>query len=385
MKNTLSLVKQILYSVFVLLICVAVVEFFASFVSSKFSVFWENPLMIQYPITKFDEKKTNASFNFNNSSQRSVRYVPDKNRWYRLDSEPAIPKNKKLVLNFGDSSTWGWGLYDRNYTYSIVLNKMLPKDVVSVNLGVPGYSSLQGLRYVEEMMHKYSNQIIAITLYFGNNDSVENGLPDEKKMQNIKQYGVLIKIRQWFEKKSAFFRVMRGAVSKITHRNNAFPRVMPEEFRRNLEHIISLAQEKDIPVVIIMPIINWHWQPAHLTESRSLKNETGNQWVLSELNYADRLYRDGIRLLYQYNDDCEVFFQAAVDHDWILPRIKTDWRHQIDILKNHAMKNVFFVDIPDYLAGTVDSPTFVDYCHPDMTVHEKIAKQIFEDLKGQLR
>ena len=192
-------IKQAIFLCLPTLVFILLAEIICSFISPKQSVFWENPMMLQYPVKKFDETATRNDLHFSNDTERVVRYVPDKQRWYRLDPEPTIPKDGKLLLHFGDSSTWGWGLNDRGYTYANVLQGLLSDSMNSINLGVPGYTSLQGLKYLESLVKQYHNRIIGITIYFGNNDAVENGLPDSLKLISSQKESYLRNINMWLE------------------------------------------------------------------------------------------------------------------------------------------------------------------------------------------
>ena len=163
---------------------------------------------------------------------------------------------------------------------------MLPENIQSVNLGVPGYSSLQGLRYAEELVPQYHSRIAAITLYFGNNDATENGSTDSKKLQGTRSFVI-----KWLMK-LPLCRVMSNGLSRLRVSDNQEPRVNPSEYGKNLQEMIALASRYDIPVVLVMPSVPLSWKPAHLTPAVSLEDKVRNSWTKSELALARSKYEE---------------------------------------------------------------------------------------------
>src|SRR3989338_5484950 len=110
MKTTLiSKLKLALLVVIGIVIGIVISEILARKFAPKDSVFWNNPMMMPYAGGAFDPNTTLERLHENNDPNRVQKYVPDADRWYRLDPEPEIPPSGKLVLNFGDSSTWEVG------------------------------------------------------------------------------------------------------------------------------------------------------------------------------------------------------------------------------------------------------------------------------------
>ena len=363
-------IKLALFVLLPTIVILSSVEIVCRFFSPKSSVFWANPMMLQYPVTTFDLNVTREKLNFSTDPSRVVRYVPDPVRWYRLDPEPTIPQKGKLVLHFGDSSTWGWGI-DRQYSYPEVLNGLLPDSVHSINLGVPGYSSLQGLEYLKLMLKLYHERVVAVTVYFGNNDAVENGASDVARMRAVGRKGLLVDVNFWLEEYSAFYRVLRRFASKArSQRVNTLPRVPPDEYRQNLQSMIELCKKYDIRIILIQPLVHWGWPPGHLTHLRSLVADVQNKWVLNEMRLANRLYWDGLQLLYSQDDRYQLSLEEAVGHDWIMSRIKRDWREVLDDFAGQ----VDLIQLPDAFVEDEYPGWFVDYCHPSARVHSFIAR-----------
>lgn len=359
------------------LLLLVMAEFVSSFFSSKHSVFWANPMMMQYPVQAFDTEVTQKKLNFSADPNRVVHYVPDPMRWYRLDPEPLVPSTGKLVLHLGDSSTWGWGI-DCRYAYSSVLNNFLPEGVHSVNLGVPGYTSLQGLRYLEILLNEYEGRIVAVTLYFGNNDGVENGGSDRDRLEAMAGQGWTINVARWLEEHSAFFRVSQQISSRVSTSESSVPRVSPEEYRVNLQRMIELCKKHDIKVILIEPPVHLSWPPGHLTHVRSLKNDVKNAWARAELRKSQELYQQGLVIVGMRHDDSyETFLREAVERDWVMSRLKEPWRRMLKDLENEG------VDMIHLSSPFIEAEFpwwFVDYCHPSERVHRLIAKEIANKL-----
>ena len=315
--------------------------------------------MVMYPVNEFDEKITLDRVNRNDDPNRPVRYVPDKTRWYRLDPEPVIPATGRLVLNFGDSSTFGWGLQNQADAYPGVLNKLL-KNTRSINLGVPGYSSLQGLLYVQLMIPKLHNRLAAITLYFGNNDGTENGLSDLDRVSNQLQPTVVF-VRKW----CPLCRLLQDVWVKERRYHQDQPRVNPDRFANNLRQMISIAQRYGVPVIVIRPPVRLGWQPGHLIPGESLEEYVQNRWTYRELQLAKSFYRVG-----SYRD--------ALEHDWVIPRLKQAWSKKLENL------TVPVVHLP---AGDIrnEGRDFIDYCHPSRSAHYQIAHKIMALWQGRAR
>lgn len=88
------------------------------------------------------------------------------------DVDPEKPEGTFRVVALGDSSTFGWGVQPAE-TYAKRLQSMLRArhasgDIEVVNLGVCGYSSLQGLVLLERVAASYAPDVV--TLSYGSND-----------------------------------------------------------------------------------------------------------------------------------------------------------------------------------------------------------------------
>ena len=122
--------------------------------------------------------------------------------------------------------------------------------------------------------------------------------------------------------------------------------------------------------ILTQPLVHWGWPPGHLTHLRSLVADVQNKWVLNEMRLANRLYWDGLQLLYSQDDRYQLSLEEAVGHDWIMSRIKRDWREVLDDFAGQ----VDLIQLPDAFVEDEYPGWFVDYCHPSARVHSFIAR-----------
>lgn len=88
---------------------------------------------------------------------------------FRDDEISAGDKNKLRILCLGDSSTFGLGENEDAIFASLLETDLaLGRPVRAYNLGVPGYTSLQGRLLFEKWMDKFNPDMVVIT--FGAND-----------------------------------------------------------------------------------------------------------------------------------------------------------------------------------------------------------------------
>lgn len=319
---------------------------------------WSNSLMRQYPAGAFAPDGSDAR----------LRTVHDPRRGYRLESEPIIPHDGQLLLHFGDSSTWGWGLRDRSQAYPAALAALVPSGVHSVNLGVPGYSSLQVLRYMESVVPVLQGRIIGITVYVGNNDATVEDATDDARLrwQPVAQLTGRLFPLCW---------TLLQPIVTLTRSDYREPRVSPVSYRENLEKMAALVRSCRIPIVVIIPPVPLAWKPGNITFSTSLAPRVRNSWVSSELNLALHYHDHGTNEIANHAPGCDDWLPMALEHDWVVPRIKRAWRDQL--LNSAQLKEVKLLITPEVsLEAEYGYFWFTDYCHPDSLLHNYIANRI---------
>lgn len=95
--------------------------------------------------------------------------------------------NRFLIACLGDSTTFGIGGPSGipvDQAYPAILEKLLREnvspDVRVINLGVPGYSSFQGLLYLNEILPRFSPSLVIFS--FGTNDSLAAQISDDRQL-----------------------------------------------------------------------------------------------------------------------------------------------------------------------------------------------------------
>lgn len=269
------------------------------------------------------------------------------------------------VLNIGDSSTSGWngnkifkGNTDINApfftykTYSDLMKEQLFANVI--NAGVPGYSSLQGKKYLEKLLsqiYKAGVSLDYVTIYFGNNDCTYNKYED--------------KFRLDFKKES------------FHHQGE---RVSIQDYEKNLRSMIDIIREYGSKPVLIVPPVHYDWEPGirstkYRNEFETAVQELNNLALKEELATARKLFSLG-----RYKEACEL--------DRVLPRIKERYRRIM--IKVAKETNTPIIDVQNKIPLTNNSEYFVDYCHPtektNMLMVQKFREIITKDMfKKSLR
>jgi hypothetical protein len=183
-KNTPSLSRRqrlLLYGIMVLMVFGGVeisLQIFY-FVSTNGSFLWQRSARPFYeldPIRGY-RIKPNLSYKFNTNEFQTMVYTDDQG--YRTsEAHVAVPRNKprqrKRLLHFGNSFTFGWGL---NYeeTYPVLLNETLKNaghNVDFLNAGIPGQGPSQYFCWLQEAGHVYEADLIIDMRY----DDLSHGL-----------------------------------------------------------------------------------------------------------------------------------------------------------------------------------------------------------------
>ena len=106
----------------------------------------------------------------------------------------------------------------------------------------------------------------------------------------------------------------------------------------------------------------------------SLKDRVRNPWTSAELAESEKLYQLGLEQVYRQNDSYEPLLQQAVEHDWVIPRIKSAWRNRLRAFDQ--MPGVKVVRLSDaWILGEYPY-AFEDYCHPSTRSHDQIAVEV---------
>ena len=296
-------------------------------------------------------------------------------------------KGRLFVLNLGDSSTSGWNsdvvvenarrqeeglpLHSPFQTYETYSDVLARSDrLYVVNAGVPGFTSLQGRKYLERLLREFQELgvgVHVVTIYFGNNDSAWNG--------NIGD-GYLLP-------SETFHLQLLRVLDQASNSWRVIPRVGDAEYARHLVAMIEQCREHGIDPLLIEPIIPSYWVPGLRANGLEERIEEKNEGLrgteaLAQLKIARGLFEDGRRLV-EYGDleGAAEKFSAARERDFVVPRIKES---HIETLHNVAKQDgVPLVSVGDAIPVD-DREYFLDYCHPVEPANELVAAGILDEI-----
>lgn len=162
-----------------------------------------------------------------------------------------------LIAYLGDSSTFGVGGKDGvpvDETYPALSEKMLrdriSPDIRALNLGVPGYTSFQGLLYLKEILKRFSPDLVVFA--FGTNDSLPADKSDDEQLLMPNLAVKAEWIRDIFLQ-SNLARYIIVSVKKVRKGPQSAMRIPPEKFAWITSEAKSLALKAGIPIFFIAP------------------------------------------------------------------------------------------------------------------------------------
>ena len=144
-----------------------------------------------------------------------------------------IPREQPWILALGCSTTFGWGV-ESEEAWPEILEDTLGIPVF--NAGVPGHSSEQGKRVAEELL-EYTPSLMIVG--WGLRDAEKTTLPDMHRRPAS------------FPRNTALFAWLSQRLRSPAVRRGTTPRVSADRFQKNLEYVVSLAQAKDIKVLLL--------------------------------------------------------------------------------------------------------------------------------------
>ncbi|MFT7678751.1 MAG: lysophospholipase L1-like esterase [Planctomycetota bacterium] len=176
--------------------------------------------------------------------------------------ESTKPAGTYRVLCLGDSCTFGSGAADAG-TYPAQLQAALAdlqpeQSVEAINSGVPGFSSYQGLAFLESEGLGLAPD--AVTIAFGYNDSS----PAKSGSKRAYREGLALSDQEFGSARKPpsswaivrlYQRLRPSAVANPTEDESAEPtkpRVDLADFRANHERMLALCQARGIPVILMV-------------------------------------------------------------------------------------------------------------------------------------
>ncbi len=152
------------------------------------------------------------------------------------------------IFTIGDSNTLGW-VGDENFSWPKHLQDLLrwenPRFSV-INAGVYGYSSLQGLRRLEETLPFEPDMVL---VSFGWNDGLQVTVSDaeflSKSIRAFHLDEILVRLRTGQALLALYDKIASGQERGLVSR------VSVQEYRGNLMRMSALAKERGIQIVLL--------------------------------------------------------------------------------------------------------------------------------------
>jgi lysophospholipase L1-like esterase len=287
------------------------------------------------------------------------------------------PRDSIRIACMGDSCSLGWEVAD-DKTFCYQLSKMLQKTsfhpIETINAGVPGYTSFQGLHQLQNRILPFDPDFIILSYNWNDHTYAIHlhetfqvlmhrkfyGLPDKdlpgKTFQS--QFHTLVaELRSYQLVDFVVWKLGpdqqeipdEEADTEIVDLNSVPVRVSLQDYRSNLERMIDLArQHQVIPILMTQP-------------SEPINSNNVFQELAKNLNYKPDSEKD-------WND-----FQRAMRNRFE----KKQWEYNQALRDVGVKKNVTLVDMVPIFDENPDSrELLLDPVHPSPKGHKLIAEEL---------
>ena len=203
------------------------------------------------------------------------------------------PPGVLRVVSIGDSSAFGCASPNLRpeETYAARLESLLNEHDSThrwhvINAGVPGYTSLQGLRYLPRL-ERFAPD--AIVVYFGRNDRLLEPYSDaDRSIENAALGNFVLSALG----RSKFCMCVGNALiraetvllgkAELPNRSDYVPRVSPTKFRQNLSQIVQMGNKWGAPVFVMPYVLKGRRKNLYSLEG-PLKYDVGGACVVDFL------------------------------------------------------------------------------------------------------
>lgn len=179
-------------------------------------------------------------------------------------------KDTFRIVCLGASPTFGWGV-NQEETYPSLLEKLLrekykSENIEVINAGVIGYSSHQGLNFLEKEIVKLSPDLITVSYVINDVDKHRFYRSDGRADKELGPKNRIAVALENFLDKSSLYGILRqgilrrkgGVVEYFGEGRGVYfekRRVSQEDYKKNLNAIIDTAQQHNIRVILVkMPV-----------------------------------------------------------------------------------------------------------------------------------
>ena len=171
------------------------------------------------------------------------------------------PEKLPGVLRYaalGDSVTFGFGVREEEAFPEVAAARLAARaggrEMEAVNAGVPGFTSLQGLRHLESRVLPLRPDLV--TVLFGWNDGWRTAVPDAAwigRLGGLRSVAESSRAFAFGRRAFGFLRRRLGSPSAPSPRPT-LPRVSPGEFEANLRAIVEAARRSGAePLLLTLP------------------------------------------------------------------------------------------------------------------------------------
>lgn len=325
----------------------------------------------------------------------------DAHGFFALDTEQIGATPHKRILAIGDSNTFGWGVPTRS-AYPEVLDD-LRADADVINLGVSGYTSLQG--YASLIKHFDTVRPDVVIASFSFND--RRVVPSDAAADSHEKFDREARLHRLdFREKIYLYRALQRLLGRLhlvkssgdgsvtVDARTAPTRVSPERYRANLERIARFCRERHVPLIFVAfqdnPAHSEHLRAGivHLNNQRYEQAEAELRIAMNLDNWFSDLARKYLAVVLEQRGAAE---EAATTATLTLPAwklthggrpLRLDNEYN-DIARTVAREyGAVVVEAGQVLAQ--DASLYLDLCHPDERGHRIVAKLVNGILDGLL-
>ena len=195
---------------------------------------------------------------------RDVTSLFFEGRTYHINSlglrgdEVSDVKNKMRVVALGNSCTFGWGIPD-GQTFCDRLQDMLGESFNVINAGIPGYSTYQGMKFLQSDILKLHPDVLLVLFSWNDHWVAASGIAD-KDQKFPPQF--IISVQNLLAQFHSY-RLLKKALLSSVEKNpdSLFDRSLPvyrvglADFRANLGAICDTASAHGArPILMTSPI-----------------------------------------------------------------------------------------------------------------------------------
>jgi len=251
-----KLIQKLFLSIFTVAIALVLLEFLAGIVNDRVS---------------FPHANVGQMVGGKDALEYTGLYLKDRELFWKLDPYDSEYTNEGFrdngrisqkdhgffrIICMGDSITFGWPA-DIEDTYPKLLAKLLNqyfphKKFEVFNAGVPGYTSRQGLRWLENDIVNYEPDLIIV--YYGVNDEAIAATPD-KDQRLLPAFIVEManRLRKFQLYKLCSKLVLFGKYPVGVDTSNFVSRVSSEDYKDNIRRMAELGKDRQFKTLFIAP------------------------------------------------------------------------------------------------------------------------------------